>query len=314
MRVSVLPKAFVPDIAVKRSMSVFDWIEMAKTLPVDGLELHWGFIWDRSPSGVDQIGEALTAGGFEMPMLCASPDLVNPDPDERARQFDLEVELIGIAARLGGPGVTCRVLTGQAHPNLSVEQGLDWATDAILRLIPIAREQGVILAIENHYKASNWKYPEFAQRKDVYLELLNRIPDREYFGVQYDPSNATMAGEDPVEFLKLVVDRVVSMQASDRRLLPGANLDDLRQTDGTLGYSPLLVHGVVGEGLNDYPSIFQTLHAAGYDGWVSVEDGENGMDEMRASVSFLREARDKYFGGSTAARVQSLEDARARAL
>ena len=37
------------------------------------------------------------------------------------------------------------------------------------------------------------------------------------------------------------------------------------------------------------------------------------MDEMRASVEFLREARDKYFGGSTAARVASLEAARAQA-
>jgi sugar phosphate isomerase/epimerase len=305
MRIAVLPKAFVPEIAVRRTMTVFDWIEMARSLPAEGLELHWGFIWDRSPAGVDRIGDAISAAGFEMPMLCASPDFTHPDPEQRKREFDLEVELIQATARLGGPGAVCRVLSGQAHPGVPIPQGLDWAADAISRLIPIARELGVVLGIENHYKASTWQYPEFAQRPEVFLELLSRIPERAYFGVQYDPSNATMAGADPADFLDLVVDRVVSMQASDRHLEAGATLESLRQADGTIGYSPYLVHGVVGEGLNDYDRIFRTLAGAGYDGWISIEDGENGMDEMRKSIDFLRQARDTYFGGSTANFVRS---------
>ena len=64
------------------------------------------------------------------------------------------------------------------------------------------------------------------------------IPDRDHFGVQYDPSNAIVAGDDPIALLRAVADRVVSMHASDRYLAEGATLDDLRQTDGTLGYSP----------------------------------------------------------------------------
>jgi len=310
VRISVFPKGDLEAIAVHRTMSVHDWIEKARVLPVDGLELYSGMFWQTSDDFVDQVGEHLAAAGFEMPMLCASPDFTHPEPRRRAEEIAAEAQMIRITARLGGPRASTRVLSGQRHPGVSREQGLEWAASAIETLLPLARELDVTLALENHYKDGSWKYPEFAQRTDVFLELLGRIDDRAHFGVQYDPSNAIVAGDDSAEFLDLVIDRVVTMQASDRRLAPGTSLDDLRRSDGTLGYSPLLQHGVIGRGLNDYPRIFRTLAAAGYDGWISIEDGVNGMDEMRASVEFLQEARQMYFGGSTQVRVAAHDEAR----
>jgi sugar phosphate isomerase/epimerase len=312
MRISVFPKAFIGPISVERTMTPFEWIELARTLPVDGLELHSGFFYPDEPDIANRIGDAVSQAGFEMPMLCASPDLTHPDAGQRQREFDEQVRMIGIAARLGGPGVSCRVLTGQAWPGVGLEQGLEWARDAIERLIPIAREQGVVLAIENHYKAGTWEFPEFAQRKAVFLRLLDSIPERAWFGVQFDPSNAITAGEDSADFLETVIDRVVSMQASDRYLAPGTTLESLRQADGTIGYSDSLQHGIIGRGLNDYDRIFSILTGHGYDGWISIEDGVNGMDEMRASAEFLQQARDRWFGGSRGAAVRALDQARRR--
>ncbi len=310
MRIAAFPKGLLDAMVIERTMTVFEWIDQARTLPVDGLELHTGFFWDASPAGIDRVGEALHEAGFQMPMLCAAPDFTNPDPDQRKREFDYEAEMIDVAARLGGPGASCRVLSGQAHPGLDPEQGLDWATDAITRLIPIAREHGVTLSLENHYKADGWLYPEFAQRAELFFQLLDRIPERVHFGVQYDPSNAIVAGEDSVDFLERVIDRVVTMQASDRFLAPGTDLESLRQADGTLGYSPNLQHGVIGRGLNDYDRIFSILVDAGYDGWISIEDGVNSLEEMRASAEFLQRARERWFGGSTAVNVRHHEAAR----
>ena len=85
------------------------------------------------------------------------------------------------------------------------------------------------------------------------------------------------------------------MHASDRYLAEGASLEDLRQADGTLGYSSKLRHGVTGRGLNDYDAIFDILAGRGYRGWVSIEDGMNGMDEMAQSLAFLRGMSRKYF-------------------
>jgi hypothetical protein len=87
-------------------------------------------------------------------------------------------------------------------------------------------------------------------------------------------------------------------------------LDSLKQADGTIGYSPNLLHGVIGQGLNDYDEIFRILTRAGYDGWISIEDGVNGMDELRRSAEFLIEARDRWFGGSTEVRVAAHDAAR----
>ncbi len=74
--------------------------------------------------------------------------------------------------------------------------------ESIQQLLPVARELDVVLAMENHYKDGYWKYPEVAQKMDVFLEIINAIDDDEYFGVQYDPSNAIVAGDDPIELLK----------------------------------------------------------------------------------------------------------------
>jgi sugar phosphate isomerase/epimerase len=262
---------------------------------------------------VARVGDALAAADLALPMMCCSPDFTHPDADERARALDDQARIMRITRELGGPGASARVLSGQRHPGVGDEQGLEWAAESIRSLLPLARELDITLAIENHYKDGFWAYPEFVQKPELFRELLSRVDDRVHFGVQFDPSNAITAGVDSAEFLESVVDRVVTMQASDRSLASGATLESLRQSDGTIGYSPDLQHGVIGEGLNDYPRIFGILVDAGYDGWISVEDGVNGMDEMRASVDFLRDARDRYFGGSTDVTVASHERARLRA-
>ena len=276
-------------------MTVFDWIEMAKALDADGLEMYEGFFSSLDDAYIRQVGDAIAAAGFEMPMLCCSPNFTHPDADERKKAVEREARMIEITKLLGGENAVCRVLSGQRYPQVSREQGLAWVVECIEQLIPIAREHKITLGLENHYKDGFWQYPEFAQKMDVFLELLDAIPERECFGVQYDPSNAIVAGDDPLELLRAVADRVVSMHASDRYLSEGFTLEDLRQSDGSLGYSAALQHGVTGQGLNDYDAIFQILRGAGYDGWVSIEDGMNGMAEMQASIDFLKTMRDKYF-------------------
>jgi len=159
--------------------------------------------------------------------------------------------------------------------------------ECIRELLDHAAEKRVVLAMENHYKDNYWRHPEFAQKRDIYLEILNQIQSP-WFGAQYDPSNALLAGEDPIELLEMVKHRVVTVHASDRYLKPGHTLEELQSVEDSVGYAAILSHGVVGKGLNDYPRIFGILRQAGYQGWVSIEDGVNGLEEIRASAEFLR--------------------------
>jgi sugar phosphate isomerase/epimerase len=294
LKISAFPKCYLEQIS-KGEMSVFEWIEMAKQLDADGLEMYEGFFTSLEPDYLDRIGEAIQAVGLAMPMLCCSPDFTVPDADRRRREVEREAEMIRVTRRLGGAGAVCRVLSGQRYPEVSWEQGREWVIECIEQVLPVAREYGIVLGMENHYKDGFWKYPEFAQKMERFVDIVDAIQEREHFGVQYDPSNAIVAGDDPLELLRQVADRVVSMHASDRYFAERTTLEDLPQADGTFGYSPNLRHGVTGKGLNDYDAIFGTLAKHGYSGWVSIEDGMNGMEEMAESLAFLRRMGAKYF-------------------
>lgn len=297
VRLSAFPKCYLDQISHDKTMSVEDWINEAMDLDCHGLEMYEGFLWyPEDHSYIRGIAERIRAAGFEMPMLCCSPDFTNPDPEARRGAVIHQLRMIEVAEMLGGPGVVCRVLSGQRYPEVEREQGLQWVVECIEACLPRARELGVTLGIENHYKDGHWKYAEFAQKMDVFLDLVSRIDDEKNFGVQFDPSNAIVAGDDPIELLEKVKHRVVSMHASDRYLEAGHTLDELRQADGTLGYSPFLKHGVIGKGLNDYDRIFSILAGVGYRGWISIEDGMNGFDEMAESLAFLHKKVEQYFG------------------
>ncbi len=66
-------------------------------------------------------------------------------------------------------------------------------------------------------------------------------------------------------------------------------------TNSWLCSAPNLRHGVTGRDLNDYDAIFRILAAHRYGGWISIEDGMNGLDEMAASLAFLRAKVARYF-------------------
>ena len=43
MKISAFPKCYLEEISNEGGMTVFDWIEMAKPLGADGLEMYEGF-------------------------------------------------------------------------------------------------------------------------------------------------------------------------------------------------------------------------------------------------------------------------------
>jgi sugar phosphate isomerase/epimerase len=186
------------------------------------------------------------------------------------------------------------VLSGQRRPGLARRDGVAQVVRVLKSLLPFAEEHGVILTMENHYKDNYWEYPEFAQKMDVFIEIVDQI-DSPWFGVNFDPSNAILAGEDPLALLERVKERVVTMHASDRYLKSGT-IEDLRKEETTIGYADRLAHGVIGKGLNDYDRIFSTLRSVGFDSWISIEDGMNGMDDLRESVRFLEAKIELHFG------------------
>jgi sugar phosphate isomerase/epimerase len=290
-KLAAMPKCFLDQLCVGGTMTIREWIELAATLDIDGLEFYYGFLELRDPSMWSTARNIAADHGLAIPMFCASPDFTHPDAKFRAGQIEQQKRWVDACAGLGGS--YCRVLSGQRRPEVSTADGLSYAADSIAACLSYAAERGVTLVLENHYKDHYWTHPEFAQRMDLFLELVDRI-DAPNFGVNYDPSNAILAGDDPLELLSRVKHRVVTMHASDRYLIEGT-LDDLRREEDTVGYAKRLRHGVIGRGLNDYDAIFAELAAIGFDGWISIEDGEDGLEQLRESAAFLRQKMAQHW-------------------
>jgi len=290
-KIAIMPRCYLVDIAEGR-MHLFDWLDAAVELEPEGHELHAAFFAERSPSYVAEVRRRAAEVGAPVMSLCYAPDFTQPDPAARAEEVRRQIQAIRLAADLGAG--LCRTLSGQRRAEVSVDQGVNWVVECIEASLPAAEQCGIQLVIENHYKDAFWKYPEFAQKSEVFLRIVERIR-APHFGVQFDPSNAILAGDDPIALLHQVKGRLLAMHASDRFLEPGASLDELRQADGTLGYSPKLRHGEIGKGLNQYHTIFTILREIRYDGWISIEDGDT-MESMHNSVIYLKAMRALYFG------------------
>ena len=283
-KLAAFPKAYMDQLCVTGEMSLRDWVELAAKLDIPGLEFYSGIQDIQDPNSWSAARQLVADHGMSIPMLCCSPDFTYPDPKFRQEQIDLEKGWIDMAAALGAG--YCRVLSGQRRPEVTREDGINYAADCINACIPHAAERGVVLILENHYKDNFWEFPEFAQRMDVFCDLVAKL-DSPHFGVNYDPSNTYLAGEDPLELLERVKHRVVTMHASDRYLTSGT-IEDLRKEEDSVGYARRLSHGEIGKGLNDYDAIFSTLAGVGFTGWISIEDGVDGFDQLERSVAFLK--------------------------
>ena len=291
-KISVFPKFWFDEL-VRGERDYVQWVHDAATLGGEGLEHYDEFFRSYDERDVAPVMDAVQATGQVSSLLCFSPDFTHPDADERARQVERQKRAIDLSVRIGAR--YCRTLSGQKYPGLGLDEGVARAAACIQRSLEYAERREVVLCLENHYKVGDWKYPEFAQQEEPFLALLDEVGASPYFGVQYDPSNALVGGFDPIAFLEKVKHRVVSVHASDRYLVPGTTLEDIQLQDGTIGYPDKLRHGETGKGTNDYDAIFRILHSVGFTGWISVEDGMDGLDELRRSVDFLKNKRERHY-------------------
>ncbi len=291
-QLAAFPKAYMNALCKDGTMKVSEWIDIACRLDIDGLEWYAGFLEMENAANWKIFRRQVEDNGKVIPMMCCSPDFTHPDKSFRDIEIAKQKHWIDMTYALGGK--FCRVLSGQKRPELSIDLGIQLAADCIHECLPYAQERNITLIIENHYKDDFWTYPEFAQKMDVFCALVDKI-NHPFFGVNYDPSNTYLAGEDPLELLKRVVHRVVTMHASDRYLKEGT-LEDLRNEEGgAVGYAKRLSHGEIGKGLNDYDAIFTLLKKENFNGWISIEDGVDGIEQLERSVLFLRKKMKEYF-------------------
>jgi sugar phosphate isomerase/epimerase len=131
-----------------------------------------------------------------------------------------------------------------------------------------ARQRGVRFAIELHNALT---------ARPVYLvKLLSRFgPDD--LGVNFDTGNSFLAGNDPVDYVRRVADRVAHVHVKD---IPASQLSERGHVTSTR------VGVAVGDGVVDLWGVLTALTEAGYSGVLSVEC--DTLAQARASLPVLQ--------------------------
>src|SRR6266545_4930557 len=101
-RLSVFPKCYMDALCVTKTMTLFDWIDLAATLGVDGVEMYPGFFESFETEYLARVNNHLAKHHLEAPMMCASPDFTTPDVEARQAEIEREKQMIDVTAELGG--------------------------------------------------------------------------------------------------------------------------------------------------------------------------------------------------------------------
>lgn len=148
-------------------------------------------------------------------------------------------------------------------------------------ILDAARETGVRFACEVH--PGQLAFDLYSA--EVVLEVLD---NREEFGFTFDPSHLHWQGIDPVEFLRKFPDRIYHVHVKDAQLTLDGRAGLLAgfwpSGDRRAGWqfrSP-------GHGGIDWPAIVRTLNEIGYDGPLSVDWHDPGMDREYGAADACR--------------------------
>lgn len=267
MKLSCLPVSFFTDIIEDR-LSIFEWARMGASLGLDAVDLSILFVKDRTPQCLQEIRNEVESIGMRIAMVTSYPDFTHPDASQREKELEMEQEVVQVAAALGAEMV--RVTAGQAHPETPRQPGTAWAIHGLRRLVETTRGSGVTLVYENHAKPGAWTYTDFSTQPEIFLDIVRGTADVG-LGVNFDTGNAATFAADPVELLRQVIQRVVSVHASDSSLRGE------------------LKHTLLGTGITPYLALFAELKHYGWDGWICLEEASNqGYAGMQTATEFVR--------------------------
>jgi sugar phosphate isomerase/epimerase len=128
------------------------------------------------------------------------------------------------------------------------------------------------------------------------VATLEAIEHRPAFGLNWDPSHMMWQDIDPAAFLWDFRDRIYHVDCKDTKLHLG-NGRNGRLSSHLAWADPRRGWDFVSTGHGDVPweVCFRTLNAIGYDGPISIEWEDAGMDRLRGAPEALRFVRDALF-------------------
>ena len=248
--------------------SVLEKYRVMKEAGFEGVEPMGGM--DR-----EEVLAALKEAGLQAASVCDHIHWVKPlsAPDEGTRKLGLDGLLLSLQdAHAYGAG-SVLLVPGIARDGVSYDQCWERSIVEIKKAIPVAKELGVKISIEN--VGNNFiTTPEQAM---AYLDAINS----EWVGWHFDIGNVGRNYGPAERWIQVLGKRIVRIHVKDFSATPPAS--------GARGDRPKLLDG----GTN-WPAVMAALDRAGYQGWgISEQPGNQAADVETARD--LAQRMDKIF-------------------
>ena len=175
-----------------------------------------------------------------------------------------------------------------------IDEGFELLAERFNPILDVFAECGVKFALEVHPTEIAF---------DLYTaeRALDALGRREEFGFNFDPSHLIWQGVDPVEFIRAFPDRIYHVHMKDAIVTldgrSGILASHLNFGDARRGWD----FRSLGRGGVNFEEIIRALNDAGYQGPLSVEWEDSGMDREHGAKEACKFVREKDFEPSRVA-------------
>ncbi len=233
---------------VKEDLSILDKFKLLKDLGFHGVELP-------SPNELDmkKVLKARDQTGLEIPGVVNSLHWKSPlsDPDPKVRQRCLKSMKKALKDTVKYGGTTVLLVPAVVNEQVSYEDAYRRSQEEIRKLLPIAEDTGIKIAIENVWNNFLLSPVEAARYIDEFESPM--------IGWYFDVGNIVRYGW-PTHWIQTLGKRIMKIDIKE--------YSRKKQRDEGVwkGFEVELLAGDC-----DWPAVNQALRAVGYQGWGSAE-------------------------------------------
>ena len=223
----------------------------------------------------DEVLAAFKATGLQAASVCCHTHWEKPlsAPDEATRKIGLEGLLLSLNDAKAYGATTVLLVPGVARNGVTYKECFDRSVIEIKKAIPVAKETGVKIAIEN---VGN----NFIMSPEQAVEYLDAI-NSEWVGWYFDICNAGRVG--PAErWIQVIGKRILRIHVKDYSAKPA---DPAARGNSR----PKLL-----DGDTNWPAVMKALDSVGYTGWAISEQPGNQTADVETARD-MTQRMDRIF-------------------
>jgi hexulose-6-phosphate isomerase len=246
--------------------TVLEKFQAMKTAGFEGVEPMGGM-------NRNEVFAALKTTGLQAASVCDHIHWQKPlsDPDEATRElgFDGLVQSLHDAHEYGATSVL--LVPGVVRIGVTYEQCFERSIVEIKKAIPVAKELGVKIAIEN---VGN-KFIETPEQAVQYLDAI----DSEWVGWHFDIGNVGRLKDPAEKWIQVIGKRILRLHIKDYAAQP-ANPDPAAK--GKPDRPKLL------DGGTNWPAVMAAIDSTGYSGWAITEQPGNQAADVESARDMIQ--------------------------